>query len=61
MILKSGNIRILVTQERSKKNDREEENAIVELSSIEFSVQVMYDNSSSLVFPKEVPFLAIFR
>ena len=61
MILKSGNIRILVTQERSKKNDREEENAIVELSSIEFSVQVMYHNSSSLVFPKEVPFLAIFR
>ena len=60
MILKSGNIRILVTQERSKKNDREEENSIVELCSIEFPVQVMYHNSSSGMFPKMYLLAAYF-
>ena len=43
MILKSGNPRVLVTREQSKKNDRDEKSTIVEQFSVKISVQVVHD------------------
>ena len=43
MILKSGNPRVLVTREQSKKNDRAEKSTIVEQFSVKISVQVVHD------------------